>query len=252
MIENFKFTSKAAYEKATYEFPCKIVAVVVAGGSSTRMGTGKNKLYLDLAGKPVLAVTLEVFQNSSLIDYIVIVSNKQDIEYCHNDIVSKYNLSKVHFVVHGGQSRQQSVYNGLLAVPAECGIILIHDGARPFVSQDIIKRCIETVKESGCACTAVPVKDTIKTADKEHFITDTFQRENLWSVQTPQAFWTADILAAHQKAIEEGYSGTDDAVLMERTGMKVKLVMGSYENIKITTIEDHAFAEFLAGRSTSF
>jgi len=225
------------------ESKVKTGVVIAAAGSGTRMGMDINKQYLEIAGKPVLARTIQAFENCGLIDEIIVIAAEHEVEYCRKEIVEKFGFRKVRDVAGGGEFRQQSVYNGLMKVSPDCDIVLVHDGARPFVDSRCIADCIEAARETGAACVAVPVKDTIKRADNEGFVEGTIDRSFLWAMQTPQAFRYDLILEAHRNAILEGYTGTDDAVLVERIGGRVKLVMGSYYNIKITTKEDLAIAE---------
>lgn len=223
-----------------------VSVVVVAAGKGTRMKMDKKKQYLKINGERVLSRTLKAFDESDLIDEIILVVNGDEIFFCKNEIIEEANISKVHSIVAGGTDRQESVYNGLREVNPESSIVLIHDGARPFVDDEIITNCIDGAVEFGAVCAAVPVKDTIKTSDNKGFIEATPDRDTLWAVQTPQAFKLPLIFKAHEKALEDEYRGTDDAVLVERLGEKVKLVMGSYNNIKITTQEDLVFAEAIA------
>ena len=223
-------------------------AVVVAAGKGTRMNMDINKQYIDIDGIPLLARTLKVFEDCSLIDEVVLVVNNNDMFYCKENVVEAYDLKKVKFLVAGGAQRQDSVYNGLCQVNNEAEIVVIHDGARPFITEEIIEECIEAAQEYGAATAAVPVKDTIKSADEDGFVKKTLERSTLWAVQTPQAFLKDIIMKAHKKAAEDGFYGTDDTVLVERMGMPVRVVMGSYNNIKITTREDLIFAEALATR----
>lgn len=221
----------------------KTSVVIAAAGSGSRMGMNKNKQFLDIAGKPVLARTIQAFENCKLVDEIIIIAAEPEVEYCNKNIVEKYRLRKVKSVICGGEFRQQSVYNGLMQVSSDCDIVLIHDGARPFIDCKSICECIKAAEEAGAACIAVPVKDTIKRVDDEGFVEGTLDRRCLWAMQTPQAFQYNLIIEAHRNAMIEGYVGTDDAVLVERIGHRVKLVTGSYYNIKITTKEDLAIAE---------
>jgi len=221
-------------------------AVIVAAGRGRRMNMDVNKMYIDIGGKPVLARTIQAFEDCRLIDEIVLVVNEHDIVYCKQNTVDEYGFTKVKTIAAGGKERQNSVYNGLLAVNNGCGIVLIHDGARPFVSEKSIIDSINAADRFGAACVAVPVKDTIKRADDAGLVYETLDRSTLWSIQTPQAFRYSLIMKAHQKAMEDGFIGTDDATLVERLGIKPKLVMGSYDNIKITTREDLALAEVIA------
>lgn len=224
-----------------------ISAVVVAAGRGTRMNMDINKQYIEISGMPVLARTLQVFEDCDFIDEIVVVVSPQDILYCKQNIIDAYGLEKVKSLVSGGSERQTSVYNGLKEVDMHCDIVLIHDGARPFISRGSILDSVRSAFEFGAACVAVPAKDTVKVCDQEGFIKETLDRSALWMIQTPQTFRYDLIMRAHQKALEDGFNGTDDAVLMERLGYRTKLVMGSYYNIKITTQEDLIIAEAIAG-----
>jgi 2-C-methyl-D-erythritol 4-phosphate cytidylyltransferase len=225
----------------------RVSVVIAAAGKGTRMGLDQNKQYLELAGKPLLARTIQAFEDCALIDEIIVVANEAEVGYCRENITSRYGFGKVRCVVSGGVTRQQSVFIGLKNASADCSIVLIHDGARPFIDNDSIQACIEAAAECGAAIAAVPVKDTIKRANACGFVDETLDRSSLWSIQTPQAFHYQLIVEAHRKAQEEGFDGTDDAVLVERLGLKVRLVMSSYYNIKITTREDIAIAAAIAG-----
>lgn len=220
----------------------KASVIIAAAGKGTRMGMETNKLYLELTGRPILAVTIQKFEDSALIDEIIVVSNEAEIGYCKRNIIDRFGFAKVKAVVGGGATRQQSVYNGLRQASADCGIVLIHDGARPFIEETVIRECIDAAEKYGAAAAAVPAKDTVKRSDEEGFVTETIDRSKLWYIQTPQAFRYDLIAASHRKAAEDGFEGTDDAVLAERAGHKVRLVMCSYYNIKITTREDLVIA----------
>lgn len=223
----------------------KASAIVVAAGSGSRMNAGINKQYMLLGGKPVLAYTLEAFERSELISEIIVVINNEEHKQFEDCILIPYKFSKIKSVTYGGSTRQESVYNGLIKVTEEIEIVAVHDGARPFVTPDIISNSITAAERSGAACTGVPVKDTIKKADQNRIVEETPDREFLWAIQTPQTFKKEILINAHEKAKADGFSGTDDSVLVERLGYKVQMVMGSYSNIKITTPEDLAFAEAL-------
>jgi 2-C-methyl-D-erythritol 4-phosphate cytidylyltransferase len=223
-----------------------VSAVVVAAGRGSRMNMDVNKQYIEICGKPVLARTLQVFQDCWLVRDIIVVANENDIIYCRESIIRKFGFDKVRAIVTGGAERQNSVYNGLLEVDKNCEIVLIHDGARPFVDEEQITECVQAACDFGAASLAVPVKDTIKKTDSRGFVQDTLERTDLWAVQTPQAFRLGLILDAHKKAADEEFTGTDDAVLAERAGHRLKLVDGSYYNIKITTREDLLIAEAIA------
>jgi 2-C-methyl-D-erythritol 4-phosphate cytidylyltransferase len=220
-----------------------VCAVITAAGKGARMGMDRNKQFLDILGKPMLARTLQAFEDCAAIDEIIVTAEESEIEFCKDNIVAKYGFRKVRAVVAGGASRQQSVYNGLKQVRGDCGIVLIHDGARPFIDRTYIEACTAAASETGAAVAAAPVKDTIKRSGASGFIEETLDRDGLWSIQTPQAFRYQLIMEAHRKAAEEGFVGTDDAVLVERLNQKVQIVPCSYFNIKITTREDLVFAE---------
>jgi len=208
-----------------------------------RMGASMNKQYLLLDGKPILAHTLELFQNADFIDEIFVVVPAEEMEYCRINVVEKYGIEKVRQIVAGGVERQNSVLNGLRAL--DCNDedpVLIHDGVRPFVPLAAVKRSLEMALEYDGAIVAVPVKDTVKVI-KGAFVVSTPQREALWLAQTPQSFRYKIILAAHELAETEGFAGTDDASLLERIGKKVHVVIGDYRNIKITTPEDLILAQ---------
>lgn len=221
----------------------KTSAVIAAAGRGKRMGLDMNKQYVEVLGQPILAMTIQRFENCSHIDEIVIVANENEIEYCKESIVDKFGFKKVKAVIPGGETRQQSVFRGLSQVSEDCGIVLIHDGARPFILEESIMACINAAAEYGSGCAAVPVKDTVKLADADGFVDRTIDRSGLWQIQTPQAFEFGLIMDAHRRALSEGFDGTDDAMLVEKLGGKVKLVMSDYYNIKITTREDLIFAE---------
>jgi len=226
----------------------KVSVVVVAAGSGTRMNMNMNKIYLDICGKPVLARTLQIFEDNDSIEEIILVLNSNDIVYCKQNVIDVYGFNKVTKIVAGGKERQNSVFNGIREVNENCSIVLIHDGARPFIDDEIIYDSIIAAKEYGAAGIAVPVKDTIKIADADGYVKETPDRSMLWAIQTPQSFKYDVIMNAHLKAIEEGYIGTDDAVLVEKMGYKMKLIKGSYSNIKITTREDIKLAESIANQ----
>lgn len=218
-------------------------AIILAGGKGSRMQAGMNKAYLPLRDKPILAHTIDVFNRNKLIDEIILVVGDGEENMCRSHILDKMNVSKVQKIVVGGYTRQNSVYNGLVNLSEKCSIVLIHDGARPFVSSNIIEKCIEGAKKYGAITTAVPVKETIKVVKKANIIDYTPDRKELWITQTPQAFKKEIIIKAHIVANKNDFVGTDDAMLVEKLGMEVCVVEGEYENIKITTPEDLIMAE---------
>lgn len=224
----------------------KITAVVLAGGSGSRMGSPLKKQYMELDGKPLLFYALHAFQKS-FVDEIVLVTNEE--RYCKKEITEKYGFNKVRKIVPGGKERFDSVYAGLLAAD-DCDYVMIHDGARPFLTQEMIKVSIEAVKKYNACAAGMPVKDTMKLADGDDFAEKTLERKKVWQIQTPQTFSYPLILQAYQKVLRERPDGiTDDAMTIEYGHYaKVKLVSGSYENIKITTPEDMAIAEVFLRR----
>jgi 2-C-methyl-D-erythritol 4-phosphate cytidylyltransferase len=236
-------------KRKSTDFTQSFSVVIVAAGQGTRMNMGENKQYIQIGGKSVLARAISIFEELVPVKEIIVVVNEHDILYCKESIIGRYNFKKIKAIVAGGKERQNSVFNGLKEVNAHCGIVLIHDGARPFTDQESIFRSLESALEFGASCVAVPVKDTIKKGNSEGFVNETFDRSSLWAIQTPQAFKYDIIMDAHKKAIKDGYLGTDDAVLVERLGFQMKLVMGSYDNIKITTQEDLYLAEAIAAKA---
>ncbi len=220
----------------------KNCAVIVAAGKGTRMKTKVNKQFLNLKDKPILYYTLKTFCDNECIDDIVVVLAKDEIEYCKKNIILKYGLNKIKVVVEGGNTRQESVINGLEAI-ADCDIVLIHDGARPFVDKSIIEDGIKYAELYGaCACGVKP-KDTIKIKSDNGFSVQTPDRDTLFCVQTPQCFRYNIILECHKKANLEKVEATDDTMIVEKYNYKVYLYEGSYINIKITTPEDLVIGE---------
>ncbi|AIS53218.1 2-C-methyl-D-erythritol 4-phosphate cytidylyltransferase IspD [Thermoanaerobacter kivui] len=218
-------------------------AVVVAAGKGTRMGQTVNKVYIHLGGKPVLYYSLKVFDDIDCIKEIIVVVSKEEMGYCQQNVIKKYSFKKPIKLVEGGSERQHSVYNGLINTSKHSEIVAIHDGARPLIDKEIVLNTLEQAYVYKAAAVGVPVKDTIKIVDEDNFIVSTPDRKFLWAIQTPQVFERGLIIDAHQKAIKEGFIGTDDSVLVERLDYKVKVVEGNYKNIKITTPEDLIVAE---------
>lgn len=219
-------------------------AIILAAGKGTRMGKNVNKQFLNLKGKPMLYYTLKAFSENKFIDGIVLVLSKDEKEYCIKNVINKYNIKKIKSIVCGGNTRQESVFNGLKAAK-DCSIVLIHDGARPFVDDEIIENGIKyATKYGACAC-GVKVKDTIKVIGKDGFSVHTPNRDILFSVQTPQVFKYDIILKDHIKAIQDNFFGTDDTMIVENYNHNVYLYEGNYKNIKITTPEDLLIGEKL-------
>lgn len=212
--------------------------VIAAAGQGKRMGGSVKKQFIELEGKPVLLHTLDLFVSRADITDIVVVTSAEDVAQTRK-ILALYPAVRV---VAGGAERQDSVYEGLRALHG-CEYVLIHDGARPFVSQTALDAVIQAVHKRGSAILAVPVKDTIKRADEAGKVLDTPPRKSLWAVQTPQAFPLSIVLAAHEKARQDGFVGTDDASLLERLGQAVYVVEGEYTNIKLTTPDDLVMGE---------
>ena len=199
---------------------------------------------MELNGMPVLCYSLRCFQESPLIQDIILVTGEESISYCKEEIVQKYGFTKVSAVIPGGKERYDSVYAGLCEC-RDCEYVLIHDGARPFVTEEILKRGLQKVKETGACVIGMPSKDTVKLSDEEGYVKETPNRKCVWTIQTPQIFSYPLIREAHDSIRQKDMSKiTDDAMVVEQeTGAKVALAEGSYQNIKITTPEDLDIAE---------
>lgn len=215
----------------------KVSAIILAAGKGNRMGKDINKQFLYINNKPILSHTLKIFSENRLINEIILVAAEGEVEYCEREIIKKYDIKKVSFVVKGGIDRQDSVLNGLEAIK-DCDIVLIHDGARPFVTNSIIEDGIKYTKLYGAASCGVTPKDTIKIKNQLNFSVHTPHRHELFCVQTPQCFEYNTILYCHKKLKEDKIKVTDDTMVAEHYGHKVYLYEGSYNNIKITTPED--------------
>ncbi|MBC7764926.1 MAG: 2-C-methyl-D-erythritol 4-phosphate cytidylyltransferase [Hyphomonadaceae bacterium] len=225
-----------------------VTTIVVAGGKGTRMGSPQNKVLVELGDKPILAHALLVFEQNTEVDEIILVTAQNDMIACQ-DLVKEYNIEKVTIIVTGGEERQQSVERGLQEVIKQCKIVLVHDGARPLVTSNEVSRVIAAACEFGAAAIGARVKDTIKMVDGDYFIVGTMDRSQLWTVFTPQAFDTDLLREAYENALVNKIEATDDCMLVEKLGKPVKMVKGSYCNIKITTPEDLIAAEaFLTER----
>jgi 2-C-methyl-D-erythritol 4-phosphate cytidylyltransferase len=237
-------------EKRQKDDSSGILAVIPSAGSGVRMESRRPKQFLDLGGVPLLAVTLRAFQLSPVIQEINLVVPGEERDYCRREIVEKYGLEKVKQVVCGGERRQDSVRLGLEASEGSgFGLAVIHDGVRPLVGADLIRNVVEAARKTGAAIAALPAKDTVKEVSEERVVRRTHDRRRIWLVQTPQAFRFGEILAAHRRALTEGWGDvTDDALLLERMGVPVRVVEGAEENIKVTTPHDLELARFLLGR----
>lgn len=222
----------------------KTLALITAAGKGQRMQSSTPKQYLSLGGKPILAQTLQVFEDCSPIDGIYVIVPEEQMDMVQKEIVEKYYFKKVLKLVRGGKIRQHSVWNGLQAISGGCSIVVVHDGVRPLISSRLIARSIETAQKSGAAVVGVLARDTVKRAAPGKKI-QTLPREEIWLAQTPQTFQFPLIMKAYQKAHRDDFLGTDDACLVERMGYPVTLIPGDYSNIKITTPEDLILAEAL-------
>jgi 2-C-methyl-D-erythritol 4-phosphate cytidylyltransferase len=215
--------------------------IIPAAGSGSRMGAGYNKLFLKIISAPIIELTLKVFGEDHRCNEIILPIKESEKQFFEALNLPSIIQNKITYV-KGGAERQESVYNGLVSIKDTESFILVHDGARPFVTNAVIERILEKMNEHEAVICAVPMKDTIKKVINQEVV-ETIDRSTLWGVQTPQAFTYKCLVEAHQKAIENGYLGTDDASLVEWNGSKVFVVNGDYNNIKVTTKEDLFFAE---------
>ena len=231
-----------------------VVAIVPSAGLGKRFGPGSNKPFQSLGGKSLIIRSLETLQSVPEVEEIIPVLKGEDMEYGQK-IFEQFNLTKIKRIAPGGKERQDSVYKGLKLVEDKDSIVLIHDGVRPLIGKELIEKAIQELLLSSSEgrggidgiVLGVPVKDTIKEAENG-IIKKTLKRGSLWAIQTPQIFSYKKIIEAYEKAMKEGFYTTDDSALIEKYGGKIKVVMGSYRNIKITTPEDLEIAEFLVSR----
>ena len=226
-------------------------AIIVAAGKGIRMSDSVRKQYIVLDGMPMLSRTLGLFDRCDRIDRIIVAVPEDDIDFCRNEIIPAANMEKDPILVIGGASRQDSVYNSLKTIETDDGVVLIHDGVRPFVNPEHLVACIEGAQEHGACILGIPAFDTVKHVNAKNEIIQTQQRDTLWLAQTPQAFQLQLIKKAHEIAKQEGFMGTDDASLVERLGGVVKIIPGSRSNIKITSQEDLKVARALLQISES-
>ena len=217
--------------------------IIVAAGKGIRMNHKGPKQYLPVMGLPIIGHTLRAFDRCKIIDDILLVVPKQDFDYCRKHILTAAGAKKRLELVAGGAERQDSVYNGLLAIRDPDGMAVIHDGVRPFVNADVLTACVKTAAAKGACILGLPVSDTVKSVNLQGVIEKTLDRNTLWAAQTPQAFQYAIIKEAHDKANSDKVRGTDDALLVERLGHPVSIIEGSRFNIKITTPEDLQLAD---------
>lgn len=220
----------------------KYNVIIPAAGSGSRMQAGVNKQFLHIDYEPLIVHTVRFFERDEHCQQIVLIAQKEE-QHKMKQLMEHHECYKVKAVVEGGLERQESVYNGLLSLHDD-SIVLIHDGARPFVSKEMIRTLVKEAKKIGAATVGVRVKDTIKRVN-EGRVVETLNRDELWAIQTPQAFKLSLLKDAHDQAKESKYNGTDDASLVEWLGNEVAVVEGNYENIKLTTPEDLLYAEMI-------
>lgn len=216
----------------------RTLAIILAGGAGKRMGAATNKQFLLIDNKPIIVHTLQIFEECRAVNGIYLVVNQKDLPMIQEEILETYHFNKVLKLVIGGRLRQDSVRNGLEAIENPCDIVIIHDGARPFVSPSFIDKGIFLMEMFDAVIPALPVKDTIKVVSKEGFVQKTLERDSLWHVQTPQTFKYDLITKAYREGVAKKLYGYDDATFLEYMGKKVKVIEGSPYNIKITTPED--------------
>lgn len=226
----------------------KVTVLIPAAGAGKRMGKAPAKQFLMLGDKPILAHTLLAFQRTTEIDEIIPILSEEDLETCLGEIIEGYHITKVKTLVVGGKERQDSVGNGLHKLEKDAAIVLVHDAVRPFVTPEMIKETVDYAKRGECVTVGVPIKDTIKEVTDQGIVRHTLDRSRLWAIQTPQAFPVKTLKHAYEEAFKKRMYGTDDATIVERMGGAVRVLMGSYENIKITTPEDLMLAEEILKR----
>ena len=222
-----------------------VAAIIAAAGAGVRMGREVPKPYLPLAGKPILAHTLEVFEKTKEIREVTVVVHPEDLDYCQDKVISPFGFKKVLRLVPGGKERQDSVYHALKILQKEddLEIILVHDGVRPFITPDHISRVIQGARQHGAAVLGLPAQDTLKRVGPEGEVLATLERRDLWQIQTPQAFLAGLLWRAFVEAYSRDFYGTDEASLVEELDHPVVVIPGSPFNLKITTPEDLALAE---------
>ncbi|QAA30796.1 2-C-methyl-D-erythritol 4-phosphate cytidylyltransferase [Clostridium manihotivorum] len=228
----------------------RVCVVIVAGGKGKRMGTDVAKQYISIGGKPILYYAIKAFADCKNVDEIILVTQKDEIEYCKSQIVEKFNLP-VKTIVEAGAERQDSVYNGLNSID-DCDLVLIHDAARPFVTSTIIEKGIKFAEDFGAAAPGVTPKDTIKVKGNDGFSIETPDRNTLFAVQTPQCFKYKMIKDCHEKIKNANIPVTDDTMAFEMFYNKVFLYEGDYKNIKITTPEDLILAESFINKNNQY
>lgn len=227
------------------------VAVIPAAGSGIRMGGDRAKQFLELGGRPLLAVTLKPFQLCGKVEAVILVVPSEEVDYCREEIVERFALDKVRKVVPGGERRQDTVRLGIQATNGDYDLVLIHDGVRPLIHRRLLEEVLEAARTHRAVITGLPARETVKEADSTGRVLKTVDREKVWLVQTPQVFRYEDIFQAHETALREGWEeATDDAFLVERLGVPVHVIEGSEDNIKITTPHDLEMAQILMKNNT--
>lgn len=221
-----------------------LTALVAAAGQGKRVGAGGNKVYLSLKGKPLITYSLDVLERSPLVQAIVVITRQEDMEQCRKVIAEK-RYTKIRALVEGGKERQDSVYQGLQRLPQDTDLVAVHDAARPLLTAELLDRVVAAAEKVGAAVAAVPVQDTIKRGNEQGLVESTLVREGLWAAQTPQVFRREWLVEAYTKGRARGWQVTDDASLVEKCGYPVKLVLGDYNNIKVTTPTDLILATIL-------
>jgi len=226
----------------------KCTALIPAAGQGKRMDAARSKPYLLLDGKPILLHTLQALEECPLVDEVILLVEQGEIEHARSSVVRAGGLAKVSRVLAGGVKRQDSVWEGLTTIADDCDLVMVHDGVRPFVTQEILARAVQGAIDCGASIVGVPAKDTVKLVSAHKQVLKTPDRAGVFLVQTPQTFKRAIVLEAYRQAMRNGFYATDDAALVERLGLPVKVVEGSYDNIKITTPEDLAIGEMILKR----
>jgi 2-C-methyl-D-erythritol 4-phosphate cytidylyltransferase len=228
-----------------------VSAIIVAAGKGNRMNDTVPKQYLMLAGRPIVSHTLLAFDSCELIEKIIFVIPEEDTDFCQKKIILPLNIHTQVHLVYGGTSRQDSVFNGLQVIKHKHSLVVIHDGVRPFVTDELLTACIKGARETGACILGIPIPDTVKQVTGTGYIENTLDRDTIWLAQTPQVFQYELIRQAHEIARKDSVTGSDDALLVERLGHPVKILMGSSSNIKITTRKDLLMGETILKSRTS-
>jgi 2-C-methyl-D-erythritol 4-phosphate cytidylyltransferase len=218
-------------------------AVIAGAGEGRRLSASGRKQFAKVAGRPIITYALEIFEKSPLIDHMVVVIPRDSMEWFREEVLDAGGYRKVLKAVPGGETRQRSVYNGLRALKNKTSEVIVHDAARPLVSEALIKRVLGAASKTGAAISAVPPKDTVKQVESGQVV-GTLDRRLLWLAQTPQCFRYDILVDAHRRAVDDGFEATDDASLVEKYGSKVVVAVGSYSNLKITSPEDLPMFEY--------